>query len=277
MIDYFEDIEQMRKYAQGVEASFLEENIYPSFMLAKKKIINSISEKVYDKILELQKDTEIQEPVKIALANFIMYEYIMFHNSSKGKEDKLYKYEYEAIREQYISTAYDAMDVLIDLLDSKEGVPEWKEAEYCKQRKDLLIKSAADFEYYYAIGKSSYFFQKTLFLQREIISEKIKPMLGKIKPDDPKVKEQVERVLCYHIIARVVKTFDASELPKTLRNTVAHEYSKDVVLIREQLFASLQEKVNGYYNTLQIILSDSKKGTSLDNNNKQSNKFYGIS
>lgn len=274
-IDYFEDIIAFGIYAQGVDASLDLQALLPSFGMAKSKIEKIIGESVYKEVRDGD-HPDLQELIKSALANYCMYEYVPFSNLKKDRESQMYKYQLDMSREQYLSCAWVAMDDVLLKLDSSD-MTLWKDTEIFKERKNLIVTSARDFNFYFDINSSSLFYYKTLYLQREIITENLIPRLGKeLLCKHPQLIELVKRLICYNVMSRAIQTFEVAELPANIRAKLSNEYSKDnsFELQREKLYQALMDKVNQYYSNLDKILSSNKGTGGIKNINKESNKFY---
>lgn len=80
-----------------------------------------------------------------------MFNYLPYWAVSKNNsEQKLYKYQFENLKDDYIKQFWSAMDSLLNLknLDNKATdsfFKEWKTADIYKNRQELLIKSAKGF------------------------------------------------------------------------------------------------------------------------------------
>lgn len=286
-IDFFDSIDEFRSFSPGVEASLMLDSLYPSFLTAKSKIQDVITVKVYDAILEdLSSGTQSHRPaimaIKSAIANYTMYKYSIFDAISKnGSEKKLYKYQLEEIKEEYITLFWASMDEMLRYLDLHRDIGQWDSSNQCKEVAALPVKNAKEFNSYFGIDNSPYFFSKIQFLINKINQDQIIPRVGDISSlTSQKLKERCKRVLCSHAMAEAVMLFDITELPKSIRNDVAHEFTKGgtAVQVREKLNAMLMKDVLGYYSDIERAKIISSGVTeNVVNNNRESDKIYFMS
>lgn len=272
----FKDIDDLSQYVQGFERSLTLQALRPSIMQARYEFNKSIGVVIIEKLLE---NGEVAELVKSAIANYAMYRYLIFWASSKNNTNQsLYKYQYEAMKEEYISIYWCAMDAIFAWLDASE-LPEWKNSATYRMRTSLLIKSAAEFDEYFQINKSEYFFSKVQFLMRKVMEDEINPRLKGLIEPSVKVLERAKRVLAYHTMAQAVMLFDVTELPKSIRNDVAHEYTKDgsLMQVREKIKSTILVDVEKYYSALEAEVKSSGSGLNIKiaaNLNEEGNQFY---
>ncbi len=272
----FKDIDDLSQYVQGFERSLTLQALGPSIMQARYEFNKSIGVVIIDKLLG---NDEVSGLVKSAIANYAMYRYLIFWASSKNNTNQsLYKYQYEAMKEEYISIYWCAMDGIFAWLDTS-SLTEWKDSAAYKMRSSLLIKSAAEFDEYFQINKSEYFFSKIRFLIRKVMEDEINPRLKSLAAPSSKVLEKAKRVLAYHTMAQAVMLFDVTELPKSIRNDVAHEYTKDGSLMqaREKIKSTIMVDVEKYYSALEAEVKSTGSGLNIKiaaNLNEENNSFY---
>lgn len=274
-LELFSDINDVRKYAQGVNSDVRIDSLYSSYNVAVERLKNFLGAAVFDAIKK-DNDTNFLPLLKTAIANQMMYEYTPFLNLNKEKEQRMYKYQLDELREQYITSAWVATDSLLSILEIKKQ-KEFSESDLYKSRNNLIIKSGPDMNEYYNIGNSAYFFYKTIYLQKEIIAGKISTRIHDLSAADENILDAVKRVLVYNIIALAVQTFEISELPLNMRKKFGNEFTQDATgfaLTRDKLYAVLMAKVSDYYNLLDQKLAAMKDNVNLDNNNDPKKKFY---
>jgi len=280
ILDIFLSMDEFRKYAPGVEATLLEETIYPSFSVARKKITTVIDKAVYDAVIA-SSETDPKEYLKLALANYTCHEYEIFVAVSKNASDgKMYKYQIEDIKEKHLSMFWTGMDDLLTWLDDHLDTGDWKATKQYKERQELPLKNASEFSYYFNINNSGYFFSRVIFLIREIHEDTILPRIPDFGAASDKIKQMAMRALCYGVMARAVLIFDITELPESIRKDVAHEFTKSgsEVQSREKLYNVFTSKAEEYYQALDIALKDASGVlTTTVNHNKEEDKFYVIS
>jgi len=277
-MDFFTDIDDFRKYVTGVEASLRFEELFPSITAAKKKIISTIGKARWDALKELDPENEAYLAMKTAIANCAMDKYLIFWSTSRNtSEQKLFKYQYNELKDGYITEFWAAMDVVIDSLDTS-GLADWKTSPEYKERQELIIKSAHEFNYYFQIDDSSYFFSKIMFLLRKVSEDNLKSRVGEISDaTPPALLKKIKRALCYEVISQAVMLFDITELPKSLRNDITHEFTKSgsMVQVREKISANLMVDVEKYYAEIENerAISSGNLGV-IVNRNEEKNSFY---
>ena len=271
----FRDIDELSKYVQGFERSLTLDALGPSIMQAKAEFNKTLRVNILNELLGQE---AISGSVKSAIANYAMYRYLIFWATSKNNTNQsLYKYQYEAMKEEYISIYWYAMDAIFTWLDSSD-LESWKNSPAYQVRNSLLIKSATEFDQYFQINSSEYFFSKVQFLMRKVTEDEINPRLKSLKDPSGKVLEKAKRALAYHTMAQAVMLFDVTELPKSIRNDVAHEFTKDSSLmqVREKIKSTIMVDVEKYYNALETEVKSGKSmGIKIaDNLNEEKNNFY---
>ena len=275
--DLFTDIADFRKYADGLEADTSYQQVSASIRTAGKEVMNIISPAVFLSISGLDDDNDGKAYLKTAVACGASYRYQIFASVKKNNtEAKLYKYQHEEIKEHHISAYWLAMDDLLDWLDENPETGDYSESDIYKERQSLPIKNAREFNYYYGIDNSSYFFSKVLFLIRSIWKNRIRPMLPEGWEKNSSLSDLVKRSLCYQVIAEAVMKFDVTELPRSIRYDFNHEYTKGSQMQdREKLYADLMGDVNAWTETIDSIVKAESGTTAMQHNsNEETNKFY---
>jgi hypothetical protein len=266
-------IEDIQHYAPDVPSNMNLESLTASFQNAYLRIANVIGETFLDSSLALE---ALKNMAQGALANYTIYEQAPF--IFKGR-DKVYKYQYEELKEKYITNAWSFINALINALDAGDS-PEWKQSECYLSRQNLLFRNQNDFDTYYAIDKSAYFFSKIVFLIREE-SLKYTPKritLEKLN-EKPNLADKLKYRVAYRVMARAVIQFDISELPKSIRNDINHEFTKypNAGENKKQLFDYLSGTADSYGDELEIELQKALKPiteNSIDNPNSETKKYY---
>lgn len=272
----FNDIADFRSYVDGLEADTTYEQLLPSIRSAAATISSIIGKEVFEK-LSLEIGTDGKELLKTAIATRTLYKYQIFLSIKKNNtEAKFYKYQHEEIKEHHIEAFWSAMDELLDYLDANTtNIPEWKDSGFCRQRELLPVRDAAEFDSYYGIDRSSYFYSKILFLLRTVWCENIRPALGRKVPSEA-LMDRCKRILCYWTMAEAVLKFDISELPRSIRYDFNHEYTKGSdPQSRDRLHADLMSKVNGWMKMVESEVRTASGATvSGGVENSESNKFF---
>lgn len=219
---------------------------------------------------------EGKELLKTAVAAGAMLKYQIFSSVKKnGSDASLYKYQHEEIKDSYAEAYWLAMDRLLDFLDENPAIAGYQETDEYAERQKLPVKTGREFDHYYGIGGSSFFFHKVLFLVRQTWRSDVKPTL----PENPseEMMELAKEALCYKVIAQAVMQFDVTELPRAIRWDYNHEYTKgSQPQARNSLYAQLSAHFQSVAATLdRLRTSGSTSGSVSMNNNQENKKYYG--
>jgi len=294
-IDFFDGIQKFRKLAPGVEASMSFDEMQSSASMAKKKLKDLIQD-LWDDLKthhESSDDnalkTEAVGYLQGAYANLTMAEYHPFWIQKKKEEGKdYYRYEVQNQHEAYISNLWSYMDSLLDLFNTNhETFPKWLETDTYKDRKDLLIESADEFNKYYEIGRSHYFFSKIIYIIREAgddyLYPKIKSKEGLDEVGKEKLKKAVKKAVVFYAMGHAAKRLDFTELPKSIRNndrdtarTMRTGYSESQAV--EKLSETLLAKFEEYMDDVDFEINKPAPGSSsylsTDINNEDDKSYY---
>lgn len=279
---FFSDISELSEYAPGVDSSIELITLKPSFRTSRQKITEMVTQPVWEKVAE-ERTEELFENFLSAIANRMMYEHSIFLAVAKNAgEQKLYKYQHEEIKDTYVSNFWAAMNNILQYLDSHPDYAGWQESKHYKDRQKLIIKSAEEFDHYYAIDSSPYFYYKVQFLIRKIYSDEIKSRVKKISllQEETEFAYKVKRALCYHVMAEAVMTFDLTELPRSIRYDFNHEYEKtgSIPQSREKLNDYFMKQVLAWYKAIETEISLSKECVDIEiSDNKEENNYYFMS
>ena len=220
---------------------------------------------------------EGKELLKTAVAAGAMLQYQIFASVKKnGGEGSLYKYQHEEIKDHYREALWGAMDQLLELLDANPSIGDFENTDEYKERQELPVKNAREFDRYYGIGASSFFYHKVLFLLRQVWRSDVKPLL----PANPteEMAELAKEALCYKVVALAVMQFDVTELPRAIRWDYNHEYTKGSdPQTRSSLYAQLIARFNADASSLENLKRSAAGASSVVmNNNREENKYYGV-
>lgn len=281
-ITIYTDVVDFRTYTEGLTADTTLAQLAPSIRTVASDINAVITKAAFEEIAgygteatDLQKD--MKTALKTALANGAMYKYQIFSSTKKnGSDASLYKYQHEEIKDHYVEAYSRAMDELLNLLDEGEtGISAYRESAVYLERLDLPLKNAREFDRYYGIGGSSFFFHKILFLIRSTWQYSVKPLMVRFTSEDTEAMELARRILAYRVIAQAVMQFDKSELPRCIRWDYNHEYTKDSDMqSRDKLAAQLLSQVHAWETSLDAMLKASSGAAIASDQNSEDNKFY---
>ena len=289
--DIFSTLGDLRLYADGLQADTTLQQLTPSIRTTAMEMEKIITKATFEAIAAggeytvPLKEGETGEPKKInvdeatellktALASGALYRYQIFASAKRnGSDAALYKYQHEEIKDSYIEGYWKAMDALLDWLDSHADIGGYGSTIDYKDRQTLPIKNADEFERYFGIGRSSFFFSKILY----IIRDTWKGIYSRIRnhEDDTAVMEAAKKALCYIVIAKVVKRFDLTEFPRSIRFDYNHEYSKgSSTASRDALSADLMAEANATMAEMGQLLRRGSEDSPLANTNLESDKFF---
>lgn len=238
--DIFSDLSDFQAYTDGLVADTTYEQLAPSIRTTVHNILSMVNASVYVALAEAASPTEDdseeekaakttllegKELLKTAVAAGAMLKYQIFAAVKKnGTDASLYKYQHEEIKDSYAEAFWLSMDRLLEFLDENPDIGGYKETAEYKDRQQLPVKSGREFDRYYGIGGSAFFYHKVLFLVRQTWRSEVKPTL----PAEPSetILELAKEALCYRVMAQAVMSFDVTELPRSIRWDYNHEFTK---------------------------------------------------
>lgn len=272
----FKDIADFRKYCDGLQADTEYRQLIPSIRSTASAISGIIGGRTLLAISELSEGSEGLEYLKTAVATGTLYRYQIFDSVKKnGSDASMYKYQHEEIKEHHISAHWLAMDELLTWLDSNPETGGYNESKTYRERQELPIKNAEEFDYYYGIDRSAYFFSKVQFLIRSVWQHKIKPMISGLEVNE-ELQDLINRSLCYQVVAEAVMKFDVTELPRSIRYDYNHEYTRGTSMQnRDKLYGDLMSQVSAWNESIENLVQIQKGATAIHMNiNDENNKFY---
>ena len=291
--DLFTDLNDFQEYTDGLTADTTYDQLKPSITtVVNATVLPMVTAQVYIALATATApedgDTEEEKAVKTAalegkellktaVAAGAMLQYQIFASVKKnGSDGSLYKYQHEEIKDHYREALWGAMDQLLALLDENPSIGDFEKTNEYKERQELPVKNAREFDRYYGIGASSFFYHKVLFLIRQVWRSDVKPLL----PTEPteEMRELAREALCYKVVALAVMQFDVTELPRAIRWDNNHEFTKDSKpQERLTLYTQLIARFNSDAATLENLKRSASGATSVTmNQNREDNKYYGM-
>jgi hypothetical protein len=209
--------------------------------------------------------------LKTAVAAGTLYKYQIFLTVSKaGSESSLYKYQHEELKRNHLDIYWSAMDALLMWLDQNPEVGGFKDSAIYKDRQDLPVRSAAEFDKIFQIDGSAYFFSRVQYILRSLWNK----MKKNVDMENGQMVELARTALCYRTMAKVMMTFDVTEWPKCIRYDFNHEYSTgSSTQSRQNLAKTFLEEAKAAEAAI-ADLNAGTTGTGLQNFNKESNKHF---
>lgn len=267
----FTDLEDFRSYADGVQADTAYRQLHPSLRATGAEMEKIIPSAVIEAVAS---DTAGSELLKTALANGALYRYQIFLSVKRnGSDASLYKYQHEELKDNYCEAYWKAMDALLDWLDAHPDTGNWQETGDYTARQALPVKNAEEFHYYFGINRSSCFYAKVLYLIRECWKGIASAVRG--HEDNEAVMDAAKRALCYAVMAKVVKRFDVTEFPRSIRWDYNHEYTKgSSVQNRDRLFNELTAESQASLDEVAAQIRRLSGSDTVADTNEESNKHF---
>ena len=267
----FTDLEDFRSYADGVQADTAYRQLHPSLRATGSEMEKIIPSAVIEAVAS---DTAGAELLKTALANGALYRYQIFLSVKRnGSDASLYKYQHEELKDNYCEAYWKAMDALLDWLDAHPDTGNWQDTGDYTARQALPVKNAEEFHYYFGINRSSCFYAKVLYLIRECWKGIASAVRG--HEDNEAVMDAAKRALCYAVMAKVVKRFDVTEFPRSIRWDYNHEYTKgSSVQNRDRLFNELTAESQASLDEVAAQIRRLSGSDTVADTNEESNKHF---
>ena len=267
----FTDLEDFRSYADGVQADTAYRQLHPSLRATGAEMEKIIPSAVIEAVAS---DTAGSELLKTALANGALYRYQIFLSVKRnGSDASLYKYQHEELKDNYCEAYWKAMDALLDWLDAHPDTGNWQDTGDYTARQALPVKNAEEFHYYFGINRSSCFYAKVLYLIRECWKGIASAVRG--HEDNEAVMDAAKRALCYAVMAKVVKRFDVTEFPRSIRWDYNHEYTKgSSVQNRDRLFNELTAESQASLDEVAAQIRRLSGSDTVADTNEESNKHF---
>ena len=281
--DIFKNLADFSKYAPGIGADTSLEQLSTHIRVTTSEIWDHITVPVYMALRsdppadasDAEKETlaEGLELLKTAIASGAMMKHQIFATVDKaGTESAIYKYQHEELKAHYREAYWSAIDELMEWLLQNKTIGNYQDSETCRQIESLPIKSAEEFDEYFQIGRSSYFFSRVRYL----IRSKWERVRKGIREDDQEQMKLARKAVCYLVMADVVMTFDVTEWPRAIRYDFNHEYSKgSSTQSRQGLARNFLEEAKAAESAISD-LNAGAAGTGCQNYNKESNKQFTI-
>lgn len=271
--EIFPNLGEFQKYSDGMVADTSIEQLMPSIRSSIRDINEYIPKEVFVAVLSGGEDEPL-ELLKSAIASGASYKYQIFASAKKnGSEASMYKYQHEEVKAHHLESYWASLDALLDWLDAHSDSFDWSKTDTFKDREQLPVKNAHEFDKYFGIGNSSHFYFKVLYLIRQVWNGDIAPALPSEASE--KILELAKQALCYKVMAHAVMQFDITELPRSVRFDDSHEYSKST---QPQQRTSLYNQFISRYNSLMQSIDRAKASaagvTGMGTAQDEDQKYY---
>lgn len=213
--ELFIDVAQFHLYSPYAESNMNFKDLASSAMSAIKQVQSVISPDIYKKIAAGE-DNDEKDALRSAVANLTLAKQLIFNVLSLRKSDvDIYKNEQEQMRRAYRDNYYNAMDTLLQLLDSDE---EWKETKTYKALENLKLKTTYEFDASYPIDNSFLYFFRCVPIQQEALDDYVSGYYERLPEKDQTNRRKLDRCLAKITVALSLRRFDILEFPSTIRN-----------------------------------------------------------
>ena len=213
--ELFIDVAQFHLYSPYAESNMNFKDLASSAMSAIKQVQSVISPAIYKKIAAGE-DNDEKDALRSAVANLTLAKQLIFNVLSLRKSDvDIYKNEQEQMRRAYRDNYYNAMDTLLQLLDSDE---EWKETKTYKALENLKLKTTYEFDASYPIDNSFLYFFRCVPIQQEALDDYVSGYYERLPEKDQTNRRKLDRCLAKITVALSLRRFDILEFPSTIRN-----------------------------------------------------------
>ena len=213
--ELFIDVAQFHLYSPYAESNMNFKDLASSAMSAIKQVQSVISPDIYKKIAAGE-DNDEKDALRSAVANLTLAKQLIFNVLSLRKSDvDIYKNEQEQMRRAYRDNYYNAMDTLLQLLDSDE---EWKETKTYKALENLKLKTTYEFDASYPIDNSFLYFFRCDPIQQEALDDYVSGYYERLPEKDQTNRRKLDRCLAKITVALSLRRFDILEFPSTIRN-----------------------------------------------------------
>lgn len=213
--ELFIDVAQFHLYSPYAESNMNFKDLASSAMSAIKQVQSVISPDIYKKIAAGE-DNDEKDALRSAVANLTLAKQLIFNVLSLRKSDvDIYKNEQEQMRRAYRDNYYNAMDTLLQLLDSDE---EWKKTKTYKALENLKLKTTYEFDASYPIDNSFLYFFRCVPIQQEALDDYVSGYYERLPEKDQTNRRKLDRCLAKITVALSLRRFDILEFPSTIRN-----------------------------------------------------------
>lgn len=293
-MDFFNNIDDFRKYIE-IPASVSVVALAPSFRPAKKKVQDIIGAATYQQLLNhfttppAEADAKLDQAVEYtqaALANLTHITWFKTQASERNAtEKKLYKYQEDQQLEINITNTWNELDSLLELLEGDTTLfPDFANTDAFKERESLLFKNAREFDKYFGIDQSAYFFMRSTYLQKEVIVDTLQKrgVEAAALAANTKLEYAVKKALAYEVMAQACRRFEYHELPASIRKDLSDEMRRRVykspqsTFIQDTLFQELHNKALDYLKDVEDLIAKAHSGTYTEPEdvNLEENQFY---
>jgi hypothetical protein len=270
--ELFPNLGEFQQYSDGMVADTTIGQLLPSIRASIRDINEYIPKDVFDAILGGD-EGEPLELLKSAIASGASFKYQIFASAKKnGSDASMYKYQHEEVKAHHLESYWASLDALLDWLDAHSESYGWDATATFKDREQLPVRSASEFDKYFGIGNSSHFYFKALYLIRQNWSD-----IASVLPSgaSDQMLELAKQALCYKVMAHAVMQFDITELPRSVRYDDSHEYSKATQpQQRTSLYNQFISRYNSLMQSIDRMKASASGASSIGTSQTEDQKYY---
>ena len=270
--EIFPNLGEFQQYSDGMVADTTIGQLLPSIRASIRDINEYIPKDVFDAILGGD-EGEPLELLKSAIASGASFKYQIFASAKKnGSDASMYKYQHEEVKAHHLESYWASLDALLDWLDAHSESYGWDATATFKDREQLPVRSASEFDKYFGIGNSSHFYFKVLYLIRQNWSD-----IAAVLPAGAsgQMLELAKQALCYKVMAHAVMQFDITELPRSVRYDDSHEYSKATQpQQRTSLYNQFISRYNSLMQSIDRMKASASGASSIGTSQTEDQKYY---
>lgn len=282
LTNLYTDVAEFRQYVPGISSDLEFDELNGTAISTKNQILSILTKDIWEKIIA-DNGSEIRQSLQVAFGNLLMYKVLIFTLIAKrtSKETDFYKYELETMQRQHIDNYFNSMDSILRELEENEDYKLlWNTTTNFKLRESLKIKTTDEFNSFYNIDMSYLFFNRTLFIQREVLDSNIGDYFIRIKDREDDFEMKLKRALVLLVISIALTRFDIIEFPPTIRSLFDEQKSsrngKEEQNRLLELAGSLQNSAMDILKAIEIALSEPESGNIVSETsfNRPEDKIY---
>jgi hypothetical protein len=287
--DFFSTTSQLKEFIRGIDINTNISSFTPVYRQAAKKYINLVGQATYDALKGFvttppepanEDITLAIEYTRAAIANLLAMPWFVFDSGERNATDKkLYRYQ---------ENAWAELDQLVALMESlPETFTDFADSDLYAQREGLFLSNAGEFNKYYGIDDSSYFYYSVVYIMHEVENAHILPRFDELPDEEDDTPDldllyAIKKFIAFETVAIACQRFDYTELPRGIRNEIIKEIGASVNRaemgnIKDAIYSRLHAKAMSYLETIDISIAASGDTTPVvptENVNAEENKFY---
>jgi hypothetical protein len=262
---------EMKPKISGMNLNVEYDNLESSLYKVAAKIPDTISQAMYNRLMDYFIAGDIQEPdataldyLQRAMLHFTIYEHMIYFilqikddgvtTKKNDNETTAWKYQTDELNDNLISTAWFWMNLLIQYLNEHaDEFPEWKDSDQ-KKDYDSLPVTLSDFNKWVGVELTGgeYFIMSATWIIREVWLDCVCS-----REKEPVKTDALTRAVCYEVMGRACQRLAYSYLPSPIRKDVDNEMGKNHRAqadkdIRDRVSYKFLTQATTYWNTVDL-------------------------